>query len=145
MAEVNREAVLTRLPQFACATDRFNHGDNPYAFQPNSDREPIAEMARGNYGINGAPIIIGPIQNLQPNPRFDGLQLVIEEEPRRFKLIGTGIAGINHAFRLSEFENGQSTLVAVEELRAGIHGLDPRGVWALGQIGAASLGARRVQ
>jgi len=42
------------------------------------------------------------------------------------------------AFSLSKFTNGSSTLVAIDEMRAGIHPVDPRGTWALGQIAASA-------
>jgi prepilin-type processing-associated H-X9-DG protein len=61
----------------------------------------------------------------------------MEPESRRYELWGNGIAGINRSFSLDEFVNGQATLVAIDELRAGIHFVDPRGVWALGQIGGS--------
>ena len=137
MAEANREARLTAMPEFTCPTDHFHRADNTYSFQPFEDRDPIAEMARGNYAINGGTHNHRFMPESATQPRFDGLQLIVENEPRRFELIGTGIAGINHAFSMKDFRNGQSTLVAVEEIRAGIHPLDPRGVWALGQIGGS--------
>jgi prepilin-type processing-associated H-X9-DG protein len=52
--------------------------------------------------------------------------------------------GINKAFSLGEFANGRSTLVALEELRAGIGPPDPRGAWALGQIGGSITWAHGV-
>lgn len=51
---------------------------------------------------------------------------------------GNGVAGFNVSFSLDDFANGTSTLVALEEVRAGIHPLDLRGTWALGQIAASA-------
>jgi len=144
MSDANQEGRMTRVVEFTCPTDHFNRASNPYVFQPNEDADPVAELARGNYGINGGSHNHRFHPESAAQPRFDGLQLIVEESPRRFELIGTGIAGINHAFRLDEFTNGQSTLVAVEELRAGIHGLDPRGVWSLGQVGGSITWAHGV-
>jgi prepilin-type processing-associated H-X9-DG protein len=144
MAEANAAARLTRMNLMSCPTDHWNRDDNPYSFQPSADRDPVAELARGNYAINGGTHSHRFHPESAAQPRFDGLQLIIEENPRRFELIGTGIAGINHAFRLDEFQNGQSTLVAVEEIRAGIHSLDPRGVWSLGQVGGSITWAHGV-
>ena len=137
MAAANEIARMTFLSEYSCPTDSFNRADNPYSFQPARDVEPIAEMARGNYGINGGTHNHRFSPESATQPHFDGLEVIVSSEPRRFELIGTGIAGMNHAFSLSDFQNGQSSLVAIEELRAGIHPLDPRGVWALGQVGGS--------
>ncbi|MDB5347802.1 MAG: hypothetical protein JWP89_6179 [Schlesneria sp.] len=137
MADANQQARLTAISEFSCPTDHFQRTDNPYSFQPSEDRDPIAEMARGNYAINGGTHNHRFVPESAAQPRFDGLRLIAEESTRRFEVIGTGIAGINRAFSFNDFRNGQATLVAVEEVRAGIHPLDPRGVWALGQIGGS--------
>ncbi|MBS0201419.1 MAG: SUMF1/EgtB/PvdO family nonheme iron enzyme [Planctomycetes bacterium] len=144
MAAVNESARMTFLAEYACPTDTFNRADNPYSFQPAKDLDPIAELARGNYGINGGTHNHRFTPETTSQPHFDGLEVVVSSEPRRFELVGTGIAGINHAFSMSDFQNGKSTLVAIEELRAGIHPLDPRGVWALGQIGGSITWAHGV-
>ena len=137
MAAVNQTARMTAIRQFACPTDHFNRNDNAFSFQPFEDRDPIAELARGNYAINGGTHNHRSQPETAAMPHFDGVRLIAEVDARRFELIGTGIACVNHSFSISDFRNGQSTLVAVEELRAGIHPLDPRGVWALGQIGGS--------
>lgn len=144
MSDANLEGRLTHVVEFQCPSDHFNRSSNPHVFQPDENRDPIAELARGNYAINGGTHNHRFHPESAAQPRFDGLRLIVEDEPRRFELIGSGIAGINHAFRLDEFENGQSTLVAAEEIRAGIHELDPRGVWALGQVGGSITWAHGV-
>ena len=64
-------------------------------------------------------------------------QFVYDHKTRQLQFWGNGIAGFNKCFSLKDFNNGLSTLAAVEELRAGIDPADPRGVWALGQIGGS--------
>lgn len=143
-ADQNADARLTSFSTMNCPADHWNRVDNPYEFQL-SDAEPVRRFARGNYGINGGS------QNSQmsaPNTssaRGEVTSLEISEQPRRFRMWGNGIAGINQAFSLDEFENGLGTLIALEELRAGIHATDPRGVWALGQIGGSITWAHGVQ
>jgi hypothetical protein len=56
---------------------------------------------------------------------------------------GSGIAGFNHSFRLSDFPQGLSNIVAVDEIRAGISPIDSRGVWAMGMGGASITGAHQ--
>ncbi len=68
----------------------------------------------------------------------------MDDQDRRFELWGNGVAGINKSFSFDNFENGLSTLVALEEVRSGIHPLDSRGVWSLGQIGGSITWAHGV-
>ncbi|MFQ5732019.1 MAG: DUF1559 domain-containing protein [Planctomycetaceae bacterium] len=72
------------------------------------------EFARGNYAMNtwGA---------------------------REFQRGGTRWAGIgwrNHGARFRDVTDGTSNTVFVAEVRAGIHPLDPRGIWALPSLGS---------
>ena len=53
------------------------------------------------------------------------------------KVWGSGVAGVNVSFGFARFTNGLSNMVAVDELRAGIDPIDPRGTWALGFVGAS--------
>jgi len=144
MAEANDAARTSRPEEFVCPSDHWNTADNPFVFGWSETEETGIESARGNYSINGGTHNHRFAPESPGQPRFDGLELVLTETPRQFQLIGTGVAGINRAFRLDEFRNGQSTLVAVEEVRAGVHPLDARGVWALGQIGGSITWAHGV-
>jgi len=96
-----------------------------------------ADFARGNYAINGGsefvPAKIGTLSN--PSPTHS--RYVFDEKARTFHYLGSGIAGINISLGLRDFDNGSSTLVALEELRAGLDPVDTRGVWSLGQVGAS--------
>ena len=51
---------------------------------------------------------------------------------------GTGLGGINKSFRLRDFLGGTSRMTAIDEIRAGIDPVDPRGVWALGMVGSST-------
>ncbi len=136
-AEENRAARTTAVKVMSCPSDGWNRPDNLYDLaQLTGDDSPLL-FARGNYAINGGT------HNYQTEPpstaasRGDLVHLVMRGDPRTFQLWGNGIAGINKAFSIEQFRNGQGTLVALEELRAGIHPVDPRGVWSLGQIGGS--------
>jgi formylglycine-generating enzyme required for sulfatase activity len=144
MAASNREGRMTRVPEFVCPTDGFNNSKNLYGFQPWDDQPPLAEFARGNYAINGGSHSIKYPPQSTTQPRGESMQMVVDHESRHFKAIGTGVAGINHSFRLSDFANGQGTLAAVDEVRVGVHPLDMRGVWALGHIGSSITWAHGV-
>jgi formylglycine-generating enzyme required for sulfatase activity len=144
MAASNREGRMTRVAEFVCPTDGFNTTKNVYGFQPWDDQPPLAEFARGNYAVNGGSHSIKYPPQSTTQPRGESMQMVLDHERRIFEAIGTGVSGINHGFRLSDFANGQGTLVAVDEVRAGVHSLDMRGAWALGHIGSSITWAHGV-
>ena len=131
----NEAGRTAALPEFACPSDEFNRADNPHVFEPVPGR-PI-RFARGNCAINGGThcFKVGPGD--PSAPVGDPAHLVVDPERREFRFWGNGVAGFNVSFSLDEFENGVGTLAAVDEIRAGIHALDPRGSWALGQVGAS--------
>jgi prepilin-type processing-associated H-X9-DG protein len=133
----NAAARISRPALIICPDDSFNCDNNPHRFLTSGIPEPGIEFARGNYAINGGTHNMQLMEPSTAHPRGDFAHLVMRDEPRQYELWGNGIAGINRSFSLTEFANGQSTLVALEEVRAGIHPIDPRGVWALGQIGGS--------
>lgn len=137
MAVVNESGRMTSISKYNCPADYFNRSDNLYAYQMRPDSDSVVSLARGNYAINGGTQNLRYHPETPAQPRFDGLQIVLDHKNRRFEFVGNGIAGINRSFSDSDFQNGKSTLVAVEEIRAGIHPIDPRGVWSLGQIGGS--------
>jgi prepilin-type N-terminal cleavage/methylation domain-containing protein/prepilin-type processing-associated H-X9-DG protein len=101
------------------------------------------EYARGTYAIN-----VGPDNNcVNGTTTPDGpciLGFIAAGGDLRTKnnqVWGSGIAGVNRSFRFGEITDGLSKTVALDEIRAGVDALDPRGVWALGQV-ASSLIAR---
>ncbi|SFJ48358.1 SUMF1/EgtB/PvdO family nonheme iron enzyme [Planctomicrobium piriforme] len=126
----------TAAPFIACPTDAFNRSGNRYQLQGDPREAPL-EFARGNFAINGGTHHYKVEPPSTSSPQGDFVHLVTLDSPRQFQLWGNGIAGINRSFSFGEFSNGRATLIALEELRAGIHPLDPRGVWALGQIGGS--------
>jgi prepilin-type processing-associated H-X9-DG protein len=131
----NAEARMCRPPIVVCPSDTYNQVDNPYIFSRSDGSE--AHFARGNYAVNGGTHWYSDAPGWLACPRPNGAQFVFDLKTRQFQFWGNGIAGFNKSFSLSEFSNGLSTLVAIEEVRAGIASLDPRGVWALGQIGGS--------
>ncbi len=137
MGPANEEARTSVVPELVCPTDRFNGRDNFYGFQPLDDQPALARFARGNYAINGGTHNINFLPQSTTQPRGDSVQIVLDHDRRLFRAIGTGIAGINQSLKLTDFVNGQATLAAVDEIRAGVHPLDLRGVWALGHIGSS--------
>lgn len=143
-SDENKELRTTSLAEMRCPSDSYNHKDNHYRFELDPDLPPQVEFARGNYAINGGTQCHRPQIGTSSHPAGEGVEIIADDEKRIFQYVGSGIAGVNRAFSLKDFTNGQSTLVAIEEVRAGIHTLDPRGVWALGQIGGSITSAHGI-
>lgn len=132
----NEKLRAALVSDFRCPSDEYNRPDNPYAYEPIPGR--LIEFARGNYAINGGTNSWYTDAGSTSSPTGDHAHLVIDPERREFRYWGNGIAGFNQSFRMDDFANGQSTLVAFDEIRAGIDPIDPRGVWALGQIASSA-------
>lgn len=139
----NAAARTTEFALFSCPSDSFNRADNHYAFQGAADAEPV-HFARGNYAINGGSHNHRILPGTSAMPVGDGPHLVMDRDSGTFKYWGSGVAGVNTSFTLDDFTNGLATTVAVDEVRAGVHPFDPRGVWSLGQIGGSITWAHGV-
>ncbi|MFO0918819.1 MAG: DUF1559 domain-containing protein, partial [Planctomycetaceae bacterium] len=132
------ESKTARLSQFSwvsCPSDDFNRADNPYVFVSPDGHE--ASFARGNYAINMGTQTTFANPGYISYPVASGMKTVFDPTSKTWQWFGSGIAGVNRSFKWDDFENGLSTLVAVNEVRAGIHPHDPRGVWAFGQPGGS--------
>jgi len=131
----NKALRETTVSWMVCVSDpytgtRYARGDLPEQ-----------HYARGTYAIN-----VGPDGNcvngtMTPDgPCVSGwIAAGTPLETRNFQVWGSGIAGVNRSFRFREFSDGLSHTMAVTEIRAGIADIDPRGVWALGQVGASAI------
>ncbi len=127
-----------------CPSDSFNNPENNYTFYPADTLDVGYSFARGNYAINGGSHCFDPFPGSTAFLVGDGASLTMSRDPKEFRYSGNGIAGINTHFSFEDCTNGLSTLVAFDEIRAGIHSIDPRGVWALGQIGGSITWAHGV-
>lgn len=141
-AEANREARTTSLSLMTCPADSYNLPDNSHIFNPAPGQS--IKFARGNYAINGGSHNMRYTPGSTTIPAGDGVQLKIDQATRLFQYWGNGVAGINTSFRQEDFSNGSSSLVVFDEIRAGIHPVDSRGVWAFGQIGGSVTWAHGV-
>lgn len=142
-AVANEAARLQRPEVFACPSDTFNTPENPYRLEFSDGTS--CEFARGNYGINGGTHVGAEYPGYLAYPIATG-NVIVDPGPENneFQWWGTGVAGFNRCFSYDDFQNGLSTLVAVDELRAGIIPEDQRGAWALGQIGSSATWAHGV-
>lgn len=131
----NEKGRLSSLTTMICPSDTFNSASNRYVYTLEDGTE--AAFARGNYAINGGPQAFRDQPGSLMSPRPYGTISTIDFETEQVEWWGDGVAGFNKAFSYKDFTNGLSTMVLVNELRAGVHSLDPRGVWSLGQIGGS--------
>lgn len=143
----NARGRTTELPLMACPSDTFHRPDNRHAYSVPDDvvvtgglttsATEAAEFARGNYAINGGPQTLGRWPGATSLPAAEGWRYEVDSVAGNFTWYGSGVAGINKAFRFADFKNGLATTVMFDEIRGGIHPLDPRGSWAFGQIAAS--------
>ena len=123
------------FPLMTCPADDYNRADNLY-LRVLSDGV-VGTYARGNYGINGGSQQLQHSPGTLQDPVADGYQYTFFPETGTFEFYGNGIAGFNKTFRFADIHRGLGKTVAIDELRAGLHPVDSRGVWALGQIGGS--------
>ena len=122
----------TKLPWMLCPTDPYTdapfiRGGDPYA--------------RGNYAMNVGPdgnCVSGTVT--EEGPCVAGFTAIgTPLETSNSQVWGSGVGGVNRAFRIAEITDGTSHTIAVVEIRAGLAKMDPRGVWSLGQVGASLI------
>jgi prepilin-type N-terminal cleavage/methylation domain-containing protein/prepilin-type processing-associated H-X9-DG protein len=124
-----------------CPSDSWNGPENHY--QRGIDAGLTTnEYARGNYAINfgvDANCISG-MPAADGKPCSAGFSVTNRDLAKTNNSVwGSGIAGVNKSFAPRDIRDGASTTIAVDEIRAGLHAADPRGAWALGQIGASMV------
>ncbi|MBX9790443.1 MAG: apolipoprotein N-acyltransferase [Pirellulales bacterium] len=137
--ERNAAVRMARLPVMLCPSDSYNSEANLY------ERGGAAGLhdnrySRGNYAINVGPdagcIAPGTVEQPCKGGFFvDSLDLA----RRNSQVWGSGIAGANKSMKFADITDGLANTVAIDEIRAGLSPIDPRGVWALGQVGASVI------
>ena len=141
-ASQNSVVRNSNLGLMACPSDTFNTAENPYRFSPDDVTE--TTFARGNFAINGGSQCPKDGPGSTSFRTGDPAHLLMDRTTREFRYWGNGVAGFNMSFARDDFVNGSSSLVALDEIRAGVHSIDPRGVWSLGQIGGSVTWAHGV-
>lgn len=138
----NESIRNSRLALMNCPSDTFNTPANPFRLTPEGEK--VVTFSRGNYAINGGSQCPKDGDGNTSFRTGDPAHLVMDRATREFRYWGNGVAGFNVSFSLKDFENGAGSLVALEEIRAGVHSVDSRGLWALGQIGGSVTWAHGV-
>jgi type II secretory pathway pseudopilin PulG len=130
----NAQIRSTSLSVMLCPSDSYN--SKPYERATLSGVTTGHTYARGNYAINS-----GPDRRcyMSQSGCANGFFVADPDLLNKNMVVwGTGICGINKSFRLRDFPAGTTCMTAVDEIRAGIDPVDPRGVWALGNIGSSA-------
>lgn len=133
---VNEDVRAASVSILNCPTDSFNTISNPYIRDQNSGTT-TNRYARGNYAMN-----MGPgracFYELQPDCTHGFHVGDPDLAGTNMRLWGTGAGGVNVSFSFTDIKSGLSNFVMVDEIRAGIDTVDPRGSWALGFPGASA-------
>jgi prepilin-type N-terminal cleavage/methylation domain-containing protein len=129
----NAAARQANLPFMLCPSDGYNV--KPYERALLAGTPTGHTYARGNYALNfgpNAPCYMGQA-GCTGGFLVDSLDLL----NTNMHIWGSGLSGLNISFRLRDFPSGTTQFAALDEIRAGIDPLDPRGTWALGMAGAS--------
>jgi prepilin-type N-terminal cleavage/methylation domain-containing protein len=129
----NAAARQANLAFMMCPSDGYNV--KPYERALLSGTLTGHTYARGNYALNfgpNAPCFMGQA-GCSGGFSVDSLDLL----HTNMHVWGSGLSGLNMSFRLRDFPSGTTTFAALDEIRAGIDPIDPRGVWALGMAGSS--------
>jgi len=130
-AAANATARGTALGVMRCPSDAYNNAPYERALLAGTSGH---TYARGNYGLNmGSNNICFNFQAGCTDGFDTGTNDLINTNAT---VSGSGIGGINVSFAFKHFSNGLSHIVGIDEIRAGIEPLDPRGTWALGMPAA---------
>jgi prepilin-type N-terminal cleavage/methylation domain-containing protein len=132
----NAEVRTAELSVLKCPSDTYNSSSNRYV----RDWLPGTKSnfyARGNYAMNMGPDR-GCVFDSSPGCS-DGFHVDDTDLANANMVVwGTGVGGVNYSFSFDDIEIGLSNMVAVDEIRAGVHPVDPRGAWALGFAGCSA-------
>jgi hypothetical protein len=124
-----------------CPTDPYNDPDNDYQRGLQAGLS-TNTYARGNFAWNAGPDRSCVNPGTKDEPCVNGFFVHGTDLLRNNDQVwGSGVGGVNKSFPLSAITDGLSSTVVVDEIRAGIDLLDPRGAWALGQVGSSIIAA----
>lgn len=134
IAHSRNEAVrVTALPTLKCPDDPYNNDPYVRDLQRGGNSN---KYARGNYAMNFGPgraCVMTLEADCENGFRVDSTELLTKNSVTW----GDGAGGFNKSFGFKDIIGGTSSFVILDEIRAGIHPLDPRGAWALGYAGAS--------
>ncbi len=128
----NHKARTTNLSVMKCPSDSYHEVFYERALLAGTTGH---SYARGNYGLNLGPNL--PCFMFQPGCSNGWHTGTNDLATTSATLWGSGIGGFNVSFGFEKFRNGLSNMVAIDEIRAGIDPIDPRGTWALGMVGGS--------
>jgi prepilin-type N-terminal cleavage/methylation domain-containing protein/prepilin-type processing-associated H-X9-DG protein len=127
----------TELPVFMCPSDAYNQSSLYNDPTTGPIGGPANGWARGNYGVTAG---YEDYDHQNGGASYQTSQAGI---PQQNGMISSPMMSANYGARFAEVLDGLSNTIMVAELRAGLSGVDPRGVWALGFPGSSIVNAGR--
>jgi prepilin-type processing-associated H-X9-DG protein len=134
----NKAARGTDLAVLKCPSDPHSGAENHYQRIPDMG---VADegYARSNFAMNGGTNETCLMPGKPSMKCTDGFWIEGDNLATNVRAVwGSGIGGTNKSLPFRAFPRGLSTMVAVDEIRAGVNSIDPRGVWALGFVGSSA-------
>ncbi|MCA9095156.1 MAG: DUF1559 domain-containing protein [Planctomycetaceae bacterium] len=132
---LNETVRTTNLPVVKCPSDSYNGTPHDRLAANGGSGQ---YYARGNYGMNIGVNRHCKLWNPSWGTCVDGFSYgSMDLLNTNMTMGGNGIGGVNRSYGFGDFGGGLSKIVAVDELRAGVHPIDNRGTWALGLGGSS--------
>jgi prepilin-type N-terminal cleavage/methylation domain-containing protein/prepilin-type processing-associated H-X9-DG protein len=121
--------VDQRIPLYLCPSDANNNSGNNY----NNPAVPggVNGWARGNYGVTCG------YDDYDHHAGGTNFKSAKSNVAGAAGLVSSAVMASNYGARIAEITDGTSNVNMVDELRAGLSPIDPRGVWAMGFSGAS--------
>jgi prepilin-type N-terminal cleavage/methylation domain-containing protein/prepilin-type processing-associated H-X9-DG protein len=121
--------VDQRIPLYLCPSDANNNSANNY----NNPAVPggVNGWARGNYGATAG------YDDYDHVARGAIIASAKSNVAGAAGLVSSPVMSSSYGARIAEISDGTSNVNMVDELRAGLSAIDPRGVWAMGFSGAS--------
>ena len=128
--DINTPGRTTNIATLKCPSDGLNTIPHERALMSGVHGH---EYARGNYAMNLFTDDVTANINSPNGLRYGNPDLLA----RNATISGGGIGGVNTSVRFRDIPTGLSNMVGIDEIRAGLTSLDPRGSWAFGMVGAS--------
>jgi prepilin-type processing-associated H-X9-DG protein len=129
--------VDQRIPVYLCPSDANNNSANNY----NNPAVPggATGWARGNYGVTAG---YDDYDHVARGIIFASAKSNVAGAAG---LVSSAVMSSSFGSRIAQITDGTSNVNMVDELRAGLSPIDPRGVWALGFSGTNTDGGDELQ
>ena len=119
--------VDQKIPVYRCPSDAYNNDNYVNPAVPGG----VSGWARGNYGVTAG---YDDYDHVAGGAVFKSAKSNVAGAAG---LMSSPVMSSNYGAKIAEITDGTSNVNMVDELRAGLSAIDPRGVWAMGFTGAS--------